>query len=517
MARIPISGIPSSFRAPLTAAEIVLAQGASTASAGIGEACYVGPKLSGGSAAANTVYPIGSEAEARALFGEGSPLHRALRLHLMANPQMKVWGLAHAASSGDGAAAATATIVYATNPTAPGVTRVTVCGEECSVAFTTADTPTTIGAKMAAAINAKTWLPLTAGASSGTVTLTARIAGASQGDGTVGVLRLRGSIDAGKGTTITVSGAALGLGSVTAGADGAVTEVAGLTAALAAIAARRFYYLGFTAWDATSLAAIKLHVATKSAPSPGLTCRAFSAYTHTLSALATIAIGVNYERHHIVWQKNSDHDTAELTAATLAVHQLEEATDRATNFDGYRTARWLIKPAFASADWPGLQDIDDAVTDGILPIASNASGSMIAMSVTTRSKNAAGTIDDFRACETHRVAVLDEFVDTWKLRHELTYSNKRLKADEVLPNGQINGNQRLPPKTVTPSTYRPFVVRTIDEFIERGLFQGQVDWVSGLAVVIDPNNPSRLECGVSGRTVDLLHQTTFRVAETTPG
>lgn len=519
MSLIPITGYPSSWRAPFTAAEILLGQGPSNAAAGPRQVCYVAPKTAAGTGTVNTVYQIGSEKEARDLAGVGSPAHRLVRRHLMCNPRGKVSIVLYAASSGGSPATANGNVVVTASPTAAGVLRGTICGEPITVAWTTSSTATTIGDDIAAQVNAKDWLPCTASNSTGTVTFTAKIAGASQGDGTVGVIRFRFEPDPGKGVTVAVSGAALGLGTGTAGADGSTTETTNFTAALDVIANARYYYIGASVWSSTAIVPLKTHIATKSDPSPGLRSIGVTAYTHTLAALSTIAIASNYERRLIAWQKNSEHDTADIVGNVVAILQKREENEPASgcyNFDDYAGTDWQLLPAYAASDWPSEQDVNDAVTDGIIPIKSSLSGSSIGMMVSTRSKNAGGTLDDFRACERHRLSAMDWLVDTILLRWRQQYANFMLKDDQYLPNGAVNPNQKLGPRTLTPSRARPFLAKILTEFDDL-LIQGATDWVSTMRVSIDPSNVSRIEAGLSGRSMDLLHQASFRVAETTPG
>src|SRR5690606_15515427 len=117
-----------------------------------------------------------------------------------------------------------------------------------------------------AAINARSHLPLTASNSAGTVTLTAKIAGTSQGDGTTGVIRFRAEITSGISTTISVSGDALGLDDGTAGVEGDTTESSNFADALATIESNRFYYILTSLANDTDLGELKTHIANKSDP-----------------------------------------------------------------------------------------------------------------------------------------------------------------------------------------------------------------------------------------------------------
>lgn len=515
-------GYPSSYRAPFTALQLLFGQGPSNAPAGPRSALYMGPMLATGTAVANKRYTITQESDAITLFGAGSPLHRALRIHLMSNPGGTLYAIGYAASSGSGLGTATGTITIAftsgSNPTAQGILTSYVCGEVITTSFNTLDTATTIAAALVAQINAKSWLPCTASNTAGVITLTAKVAGASQGDGTVGVIRFRSTPDAGKNVTVAVSGAALGLGSGTAGADGGTTELANLTAALNTITNSRYYYLGFTVWSATQLAPVTLHVFTKSQANPGLRCRAFSGYTGTLTACETIALGINFERQHIVHQPNSEWDTAYLAANALAVHQKAEAAVGGFVKDFYRDKDWLCPKAYDVADFPTGTNMNDAVTDGIIEVMSDESGSYMAMSVNTRSRDTTGTLTDFRATETHRVSFLDALGDRWVQRDGQQYAGFKMKPDNLQADGiTVDFNQRVPPKTLTPSLYKPFAAAQLQEGEDNGEIQNAAAWIAGLSVSIDPNNVSRQVVTASGRTIDIRHQTAIQLSETTPG
>jgi hypothetical protein len=516
-----IQGYPSSYRAPFTAVELLFGQGPSNAPSGPRTAFYCGPKTSAGTAVVNTRYNITRESDAITLFGPGSPVHRSVRRHLLCNKLGAIVAMCHLASSGGGVATATGTITITmtsgANPTGTGIVATYVCGELITTAFNTSDTVTTIAANMADQINAKTFLPCTASPSSGVVTLTAKIAGASSGNGTVGVIRFRSNPDPGKNVVVAASGAALGLGTGVAGADGATTEASLLTGALNTITSTRYYYNGFSAWDTASLAAIKTHISNKSEANPGLRCRGFTAYTGTLSALQSAAIACNHERRHFVHQENSEWDTADLVGNAIAVHQKAESVRGGFVHDLYRDADWQCPAVFDLADAPTSTEINDSVTDGIIQIASDQIGSYMVMSVNSRSKDSTGAIDDFRATETHRVSFMDEFADTLLQRDAVQYGTGfKLQPDQRKPDGSIDFNQRIPVRTLTPSIYKPFAASIIQEFIDDGVLQTST-WLTSLDTSIDANNVSRLEMSASGRTVDIRHQQTFRLSETTPG
>lgn len=517
MSLIPITGVPSTFYVPGTFGEINFAQGPSTASAGAREILFCMPKSSAGDWTVNQLIQVRSEAEAVDGAGPGSPLHRAIRMFLKANKGAKVYALPYAESSGAGLDSADGYVAISGTATASGLLKVTVCGEEMEIAVNKDDTATALGELVEAQINARTHLPCTANNSAGTVTLTAKIGGKSQGDGTTGVIRFRASAKSGIGITVSTSGAALGLGAGAAGVDGATAEAANLATALATIDNVRKYYVGVSVWDATALTNLVTHVSNKSEPNPGLRSVAVAAFTGALAAGQTLATARNYERLQLVWQPNSEHDCAELVGNVVGVRSKKESVDSAWNFDGHSGADWLIKRAYDAADFPDSNDLNDAITDGLSPVGSRDSGSYLVTSVTTRSKDATGLVDDRRASETHRVSVCDEVLDTHLLRHSNTYVGFKFKDDEVLANGNPNPNQKRMPRVVTPSQYKPFVISILREFEGTGKLQAVDESVEGLQCVKDPNNGGRLEVGYDLNVIDLLHQTTIRISEVSSG
>lgn len=512
---IPITGIDATWRVPNVYAELLFGQGPATASAGVREVCFVMPKISTGTWTAATLYRVNSEKDADDGGGSGSPIHRAIRKFLLANKNAKVWALPVAETSGGSPVAATAVLTIATTATGTGTLTATVAGEDCSFTFLSGATATQIGDGIVAAINAKTWLPCTAANVTGTVTLTAKLKGTSQGTATIPVIRVRATITSGVGTTASFGGAFLGTG--VTGAEGTTTEAANTLTALNAIVAVKKYYLVSSAIDATTLGHFKTHVSTKAEPRQGIFSVSISAYMGTLANVTTLATGLNFHAHQVVWQPNSEHDAAELAGNMAAIRQKREQTDSAFNFAGYSEADWLILPAYSSADWPDADDINDAINDGITAISSRDGGSSVVMSVNTRSKNSAGTVDDFRACETHRVSVAHEFVEEMVVNTKLNSIGKKLLDDERLANGNVNPNQRVIPGVIRPSYLRKPVFQQLDDYEAAGKLQNIAASKASLRAIKSPANASRVESSLDLHTIDHCHQVTVRVAEVSPG
>jgi phage tail sheath gpL-like len=141
---------------------------------------------SAGSLALNTPTPCASQQQADALCGPGSMLREMYRVAQAIAPAQPIW-LEAVADPGTTKASWTITVGASPQP-APGAGYVVLCGKILQIAVLSTDTPTTIAANLAAAINGyydsltSAMLPVTATASAAIVTLTARHAGAIMND-----------------------------------------------------------------------------------------------------------------------------------------------------------------------------------------------------------------------------------------------------------------------------------------------------------------------------------------------
>jgi phage tail sheath gpL-like len=492
-------------------AEILYAQGPATAASARREVCFVMPKSAAGTWTVNKLYPVGSESEARAGAGAGSPLHRAIRKCMLHNKTARIHAVAYAASSGGSPATATATLTIATTATASGTLSLWGAGELSQASYRSGFTPTQIGDAIVSSVNGKEHLPFTASNASGTVTLTAKIAGASQGTATLPNIRLHVDITAGTGTTAVLGGAFLG--TATAGADGTTTEAANLATALAIVANVRKYYVGVSVFDATGLGNLKTHLVTKCEPRQGLRSVGVAGYQGTLANGITLATGRNYERLQIVWQPNSEHDMAELVGAMIAIRQKEEELFSAANLNQY-PLNDILQPAFDAADYPNSDDLNDAILGGLTPIASSSVAAQLVQSCTTRSKNTGGTVNDGRARKTMRVSVTDDFVDEELTYYGLKFLGKKLRGDELQDNGKVNPNQTLPANTITPASFKPHLLDRMKTFYDAGKIENLL--ASQQSIRLNKVG-GRLECGFDLDAAEDLDQTTLRVAEVSEG
>ncbi|MFT4191678.1 MAG: phage tail protein [Comamonas sp.] len=141
----------------------------------------VGHKLPTGSATLGAIRTVSTETDAIAAFGEGSMLVGMWRA-AKANAGLGLPIDCIAIDTGTDAVAATGTVTATVVAGSAGEAMLYVGGERLSVGVTASDTAATLAAKLAAAVNAKTQLPVTAAAAAGVVTLTARWGGPTGND-----------------------------------------------------------------------------------------------------------------------------------------------------------------------------------------------------------------------------------------------------------------------------------------------------------------------------------------------
>lgn len=503
--------ISPSYLTPGAFAVINLAMGPGIASVGAREVVIVGPKLSTGTYTANTVYLVERESDVAVGGGYGSPLHRAVRRFLRGNRSTKVRVVAYSETSGGSPVAAKTDNVISGSPTASGWADVFVCGEQFRYTFGTSDTPTTIADGLVALVNGARHLPVVASAVTGTFTLTAKLKGTSQNS----TIRFRTAVKASTGISwATASGY---VGSTTSGADGSNTEAAGLQTALAVLNPDASYYVGITTFDSTSIGYLSTHLASAADPAVGLRKRGFVGYNGTKSSAATLAIARNYERLHIVQQQGSDHDAAELMAGVMAVYALEENVDPSWAPVGYRKVAFTLNKAFAVSDWPTGNDISDALSDGVLTIASDAAGAYIPDGVTTRSKDPSGTYDDRRALYSERISECDALAARVIQTYVLRYQGLKLDTDETLADGSINPNQLYSRQAVKPSQVRDMIAEILRQAEQDKELINVDSTVAAISVAVSPSNSQRLVCAFQPEVIGHARQATFQLDEVSRG
>ena len=234
----PASSIPSSYEVPGVYFELRASGAGAAATAPSKRALLWGHKTASGSGQFNSPIRCPGLQQALLYAGQGSDAARAFQaftaqagngtadVYLMLVPDPSLLG-----------GQATRTIIVAGTPSIAGSVDLWVCGYLLSVRIAMSDTPTTIAASLAAAVNALADLPVTASANTGTVTLTYRHYGFVGNDIPVIVSQTDATGITFSPGTITYANAVVGAGAATVSVGGTTISAAlagGETAAQAA-------------------------------------------------------------------------------------------------------------------------------------------------------------------------------------------------------------------------------------------------------------------------------------------
>jgi phage tail sheath gpL-like len=493
---IPITGLAANDPVPGEYIEVNFAQGQASSGNSSYDVLLMGNKLSTGSAGLDayvfgpdTATPMTGEADAIALFGAGSELHRMVRAFLKVNNTSKLYAIAVTESAGS---QATGTISVTGTASGNGTLRITVGAESVDSPIVSGDSVTTIAAAAKAAINSKSHWAVTADNSSGDLTITAKQKG------------LRGNL-------IRYSAKILSSGSITSAVTPSAhtlctggTTADDNTAALATILPTRFYYIVPSAVDATQLGAVQTQIDTQAGPLVGLRQRMVAGSVDSLANATTIATGLNGARSELVWQASGDVVPSELAAKACAGYALFEAsTVPRLNFNGYGSntndqSLWDVKKPL-SAVGPTRAQILSALNNGITPVAVGKGGATsIVKRITCKSVTASQA--DYRTRDAHIVTVIDFYADDLQSKLHLQFAAKQIGNDPAKGQSPPGAN------VATPRIVKAAVDQLTREYGGKDLLEN-VSTITNNTVVIRETSPTtRMSARIPLDVADILNQ-----------
>lgn len=470
-----------SYKVPGTYIKVSLGVGPQSPGSAPRKVLLYGNKTSAGSMTVGIVYPVDSVDTARSLAGPGSELARLAASALAANGACPLYMIAVTESAGT---AASNTIVFATNASAAGTVVVQLEEKIFNVAVASGDTPTAIAAAVAAAIETWTDRPATAGASSGTVTLTARHKG-PRGN----AIAYFAYLDGVTGTTVTNTGTRL-----TSGATSDDPQTA-----LDSILADRYHYHVAPYFDAANLAKFAAHVTTTAGPTVGLRELVVSGSYDTPGTVNTLGTTLNEARAQIVWQEGSWLTPGELAAGMAAVRSLEENADPAVNLDGVIISG--IPTRRLAADRPTANEQNTALNAGITPLVDTNAGKVaIVRSVTTHTKDSSSN-PDYRVLDTAKVVVADFVADDLAINWPSFVANSGAKIAATPTDGSAPA-----PGVTTPAMARDWIYGRLRDHEGRGVLENVDTLAPQLAVTLSTVTAGRLEATIPIDVIELLHQ-----------
>ena len=431
----------------------------------------------GGTADHDVAVPIGSQAQADAQFGEGSELSRMFKAFFANNFANEVWGLPLTEPSGS--AAATGDIVIDAPPTAAGTIHLYVAGDYVPVNVLTTDTPTTIAAAIADAINADTVLPVTATAATGTVTLTSVFKSVNANEISVS-LNYYGSTG-GQQTPV-------GLG-ITLPANGFLTGGTGtpvFTTAITNLGDEPYEYVAMPYTDSNSLFEWDQEYGFTDQGRWGWQRELFghviSAKRGTYSALLTFGDTMNSGIESIMgFEVASPSPSFEWAAAYAAKTQRAFINDPARPLQALSLNQIKAAPIHQRFDFIELNSL---ASNGIAIQKIGADGQpMIAREQTTYQMNLYGQPDDAYELMT-TLATLAKLLRNQKAAITSKFPRHKLANDGT----KFGPGQAI----VTPGIIKAELINQYQMDMYNGLVEDLVNFKRNLLVERDPNDPNRV-------------------------
>jgi phage tail sheath gpL-like len=466
---IAFQSVPSNLRVPFVAAEFDSSRAQQGPALLPYRVLIIGQKLAAGPALPNSLHRVTNADQVAALAGRGSMLHRQAVAYFKNNRFTETWiGVLEDNAAG---VVATGTITVTGPATAAGTIALYLGGELVQVAVASGDAAAAIATAIAAAINAKTSLPITAVANLAVVTVTHRHKGTVGND-----FDLRASYQDGEKLP---AGVGLAFVAMAAGATNPL-----LTTLIATLGDAWFQIWAHGYTDATSLAAIEAELASRFGPMRMIDGLAITSAVGTQAQLGTIGDGRNSPHGCIVAQpgKNPLTPPSEFAAAVAGVVAFHANQDPARPL---QTLPIAGVRAPAEADRFTLQERNLELYDGIGTTRVAGGGEVqLERVITTYKTNAAGAEDTAYLDATTMLTLL-YLRFTFRNRLLGRYPRHKLAADGT----RFGAGQAV----ITPKIGKAEAVCWFREMEELGLVENFDQFKTDLVVERNLADPNRLD------------------------
>lgn len=461
--------------------------------------------------------------------GAGSELDLGLAAVFAQKKDAEVWICPVA--EGGSAVKALGVVVFANNAGTAGVVRVVIAGQLIAeTAVAAGDTPTTIAAAVAATINAVSSLPVTAGASTGTLTLTAKQGGPRGNEIAVQVelttTTTTAALNGGTASATIVRGRlGTGSGGATAGsvADSFVN-------ALAAIASDEWVIVA-ACTDQTNINRVRDHIA-QYAGIPDLRRQQGIVALKMLDVAGANAIGVatNSARVQIVYARDANAANTVVdpwTPSTMVVAAsvgaarlygdgqvggggtvLGEITYVAANLDGCQLGG-VRAPTLIAANLLGTE-LASVLNSGLTPLvpsAVNPGYRQLYKSITSYCRD--GSSNPTKAVhDTSKVTIPDFAAQRFTNRVRADFPNKNLVPEPATPRPPNTPNSVQPSMVKAAVLDEAFKMEGEDILVNVELF------ADAMVVEVAPSNPGTLLGQFPIDCIDHLHAMAATVQQT---
>lgn len=407
---------------------------------------------------------IYSAADVAAAYGAGS------QAHLMALAAIKAYAYADLSlitvADNEAGVAATGNITITGTAATQGVLRVNIGNADTlTVGVASRASAATVAAAVKAAIDAETSLPVTATASEGSVTLTAKNKGTHGNH-----IRIRASNTA-EGITVAVRPMSGG----DADAD--------IGPALNAVVAEGHHLIAVGCTDEANLLKLRTHLDTVGAPEEKRWALGIYGQTGALAQTTTQAGRLNSGYLYSAWYRKTPSLPCELAAAFAAVVASEEDPARPLN-----TLKLNGIGVCDSADKTMRTEQENALYNGVTPIETSPDGTsaQIVRAISTYTKTANGTADE-------------SLLDMTTVRTLIYVSGAC--ADRIalrFPRDKMTGR--------TIARVRSELIDVLMKCEELEIVEDVENNLANLIVERDAQNTGMLNCRVPSDVVNGLHQ-----------
>ncbi|WP_419900691.1 phage tail sheath subtilisin-like domain-containing protein [Roseomonas sp. USHLN139] len=458
--------IPQNLRVPLFYAELDPSRANSGATTM--RALIIGQQLAAGTYAAGTPVLMEGVDAVKAAAGAGSMLALMAEWYRKRDSFGEVY-LLPLADPGAGAAAAGSAIINSV-PTSPGTLNLYIAGQRVQLLVSPSQTVAQIATALAAAINALADLPVTAAASTGTVTMTAKHKGLA-----AGAIDLRLNYLGAAGGETTPAGLSVTLAPISGG-----TTNPSVDAALANLSDQEFDVIVFPYTDTGSLTSIRTFMAARWAWDKMLYGHAFAGFRGTLGESTTFGLALN-DPHLTVMPANGSPTPPWLWAANAAgAFAASLRADVGLPLHGLPLD--VLAPPLASR-W-SIAERNVLLWDGLSSFSVAGDGTVTTETiVTTYQRNAAGVPDD-SYLYVERGYVLAAVIRDLRAFVTSTYGRFKLASDTTA--------YRPGARIITPAVIEDALLGRYRELERQGLVQEYETFRAALVVERDGTNRCRV-------------------------
>ena len=441
----------------------------------------IGSRLTAGTAPANVPVRVTSAAQARTLFGAGSILAHMVEAYVARDSFTELWALP--VNDNGAGVFATGTLAITGSSTAAGAINLMIAGRRLQVAVPSGATASTVASSIVTAVTADTDLPVTATASTGTVTLTAKNRGVTGNDIDVRLNYFDGETTA-PGLTVVITPMASG------------SNNPDITAALAALGDEWYNTIACAYRDAANLTVLNNEMASRWGPTRQIDGMVFIGASGTLAALSTLGESINSRHISFIPTQNSPTPSWEVAAESTAIAAFNSAIDPARPLQTLEYV-WMKAPAVTGRYTQSERNI--LLYDGISTWRVNAGNvPVVERFITTYKTNAAGA-NDPSYLDVETLFTLQYIRWDWRNhvmrkfpRHKLADDGTRFGAGQTV---------------VTPKIMKAEAIAKFADWELAGLVEGREQFKRDLIVERNVSDRNRLDMLLP---TDLVNQ--FRVA-----